>query len=98
MNTTQPSEIRAELARPPMHTLVLHNAQDVSFQQVWAVLGRVFGRPILEIRALALQAHDQGTADLSTATQEVIASQRALCIEASRAEGCPQLPFSVREG
>ncbi|SCC93605.1 hypothetical protein THIX_60776 [Thiomonas sp. X19] len=69
----------------------------MSFQQVWAVLGRTFNFPIQIIRQIALQAHREGTADVFTASREVIEAKSNVCDRVAETEGCPQLMFSVRD-
>ena len=97
MKTFEASIAEAEVLRPTMKTLVIHNAEDVSFQQVWAVLGRTFHFPIQITRQIALQAHREGTADVFTASREVIEAKRSVCDRAAETEGCPQLMFSMRD-
>ena len=97
MNKLETPKNTVELQRPAMKTLVIHNADDVSFQQVWAVLGRSFNFPIQIIRQIALQAHRDGTADVYTASREVVEAKRSACEREAIAEGCEQLPFSVRD-
>ncbi|MHB1666484.1 ATP-dependent Clp protease adaptor ClpS [Thiomonas sp.] len=97
MKTFEASNAEAEVQRPVMKTLVIHNAEDVSFQQVWAVLGRAFNFPIQITRQIALQAHREGTADVFTASREVIEAKRSVCDRVAETEGCPQLMFSVRD-
>ena len=97
MKTFEASNAEAEVQRPVMKTLVIHNAEDVSFQQVWAVLGRAFNFPIQITRQIALQAHRKGTADVFTASREVIEAKRSVCDRVAETEGCPQLMFSVRD-
>ena len=97
MKTFEASNAEAEVQRPTMKTLVMHNAEDVSFQQVWAVLGRAFHFPIQITRQIALQAHRDGTADVFTASREVIEAKRSVCDRAAETEGCPQLMFSMRD-
>ncbi|MEW6558946.1 MAG: ATP-dependent Clp protease adaptor ClpS [Pseudomonadota bacterium] len=94
---TQSVSTTPELQQPRLQTLVLHNHDGVSFQEVWAVLCRVFNFHIQDIRMIARAAHNAGSADLYTAVPDIIESKLAACIKASRLEGCPQLPFSVRD-
>ena len=97
METFEATQAVADLQRPAMKTLVIHNAEDVSFQQVWAVLGRAFHFPIQITRQIALQAHRDGTANVFTASSEVIEAKRSVCDRAAETEGCPQLMFSMRD-
>lgn len=101
MGTTQASvhtsNTQQDHQQAPLQTLVLHNADDVSFQQVWMVLARVFDFSNDDVVKIANEAHGKGKTDLFTATREVIEAKLALCVETSKAEGCPQLPFSVRD-
>uniref|UniRef100_E6PQ12 Adaptor protein ClpS core domain-containing protein n=1 Tax=mine drainage metagenome TaxID=410659 RepID=E6PQ12_9ZZZZ len=97
MKTFEASIAEAEVQRPTMKTLVIHNAEDVSFQQVWAVLGQAFHFPIQITRQIALQAHRDGTADVFTASREVIEAKRSVCDRAAETAGCPQLMFSMRD-
>jgi ATP-dependent Clp protease adapter protein ClpS len=97
MNELDAPKNEVELQRPMMKTLVIHNADDVSFQQVWAVLSQSMHLPIQICCQLALQAHRDGTADLFTASREVVEARLHACERVASAVGCEQLPFSVRD-
>jgi ATP-dependent Clp protease adapter protein ClpS len=97
MNPLDATKNEVELQRPMMKTLVIHNTDDVSFQQVWAVLGQAMHLPIQICRQIAVQAHRDGTADLFTASREVVEAKRHVCERVASAVGCEQLPFSVRD-
>ena len=76
---------------------VLRAAARVLLQRVRAVPGRAFNVPIRIIRRIALQAHRDGTADVSTASREIIETRSAECDEAPLVEGCPQSMSSTRD-
>ncbi|MBN8744527.1 MAG: ATP-dependent Clp protease adaptor ClpS [Thiomonas arsenitoxydans] len=97
MNPLEATKNEVELQRPMMKTLVIHNADDVSFQQVWAVLGQAMHFPIQICRQIAVQAHRDGTADLFTASREVVEARLHVCERVASDVGCEQLPFSVRD-
>ena len=97
MNKLEATLNEVELQRPMMKTLVIHNADDVSFQQVWAVLGQAMNFPIQICRQIATQAHREGAADVFTASLEVVEAKLDVCERIASAVGCEQLPFSVRD-
>ena len=97
MNKLETTLNEVELQRPMMKTLVIHNADDVSFQEVWTVLGQAMHFPIQICRQIAMQAHREGTADVFTASQEVVEAKLRDCERIASAVGCEQLPFSVRD-
>ena len=97
MSQLEATKNEVELQRPMMKTLVIHNADDVSFQQVWAVLDQAMHLPVHICCQIALQAHRDGTADLFTASREVVEAKLHVCERIASAVGCEQLPFPVRD-
>lgn len=86
---------KPEVEQPPMKSLLMHNADNVSFQEVWRVLSSVFNMDTQTIRSYAMRAHENGKVELLKGSQDVVETKHAACVAAAHNEGCPQLPFSV---
>jgi len=103
MNTETPS-VETPVQQVPVITpekpkrahLLMHNHDNVSFQQVWSVLHKVTHHSAQEIVALVAKAHSEGKAVIFSASVDLVETKLQECRLTAEIDGCPQLPFSTK--